>query len=381
MPTPITAAELTRTTLARQGLLARSDGPVPEVVGRVGGLQAQHAEMPYVALWSRRAGQTVDELEAALTGRALVKATVMRSTLHLVPADDWPVLDAVSAEQRLAAWRASARRAGVDLLALNASVRAFSTEPRTLDEIESFAAEQYPGVDAAAAIPGGVSRPWWRLASAGGGLVHVPPSGLWGSHAAPRYVDGQVWLADRLPLPRPAVAPDEARGRVVGRYLAAFGPASPADVARGVGIRGAGALRRALEALDLRTYEAPDGRELVDLAGAEVVPGDAAAPVRFLPRWDQLLVAFAVRDRLLDDAAAQAVYRRNADVLPTVLAGGRVAGTWATERDGDAATLRVTALGDLADEVRAEAEAEADALLAYLEPDAATRAVAWSRHA
>ncbi|MFD6178388.1 MULTISPECIES: winged helix DNA-binding domain-containing protein [unclassified Isoptericola] len=379
MPTtPITAGALSRTTLARQQLLTRSDDDVPAVVGRVGGLQAQHADMPYVALWSRRAGQTVGALEEALTDAAVVKATVMRSTLHLVPAGEWPLLDAVSAEQRLAAWRASARRAGVDLLGLNAAVRAYCAEPRTLDEVEAFAAEQYPGVDAVAAIPGGVSRAWWRLASAGGGLVHVPPSGLWASHVAVRYQDGARWLADRLPHPLPEVAPDEARARVVGRYLAAFGPASARDVARGVGIRGIGALKRALALLELRAYEAPDGRELLDLAGADLAPEDAAAPPRFLARWDQLLVAHDVRDRLVPPAVAPQVYRRNADVLPTLLVDGRVAGTWSTERDGERATLRVVELEQVAPAVREEAEAEAAALLAYLEPDAAERSVAWS---
>jgi hypothetical protein len=347
----------------------------------VGGLQAQHADMPYVALWSRRARQTIADLEAALTDRALVKAPVMRSTLHLVPADDWPLLDAVSAEQRLAAWRASARRAGIDLVALNEAVRVFAATPRSVDEIEAFAAERHPDVDAAAAVPGGVSRPWWRLAGAGGGLVHVPPSGLWGSHAAPRYVDGRAWLADRLLLPLPEVAPDEARARAVAGYLAAFGPASAADVARGLGLRGSGALKQALALLDLRVYEAPDGPELMDLADGEVVPGDVPAPVRFLPRWDQLLVAFDERDRLLDDAHAPAVHKRNADVLPTILVDGRVAGTWATERDDDTATLRITTFDEPTPATRAEAEAEGDRLLGYVEPGASTRAVTWSRHA
>ncbi|MCA5894795.1 winged helix DNA-binding domain-containing protein [Isoptericola sp. NEAU-Y5] len=377
MPVPISDDELTRTTLARQGLLARSDDALEDVVGRVGGLQAQHADMPYVALWSRRAGQTIADLEAALTRRSVVKATLMRSTLHVVPSERWPLLDAVSGEQRAAAWRASARRAGVDLAELNAAVRAFCATPRSVDEIEEHAASLYPGTDVVGAIPGGVSRAWWRLASAAGGLVHVPPSGMWGSHAAPRYQDGTVWLADRLPLPLPQLAPDEARSLAVAGYLTAFGPASLADIARGLGIRGATAMKTALGGLDLRTYEARDGRVLYDLAGGEVVPGDTPTPVRFLPRWDQLLVAFDVRERVLDAEQAAAVYRRNADVLPTVLLDGRVAGTWASERDKDAATLRITTFVEPSAGARQEAEAEGLALLRYLEPDAPQVSVTW----
>ncbi|MCK9796018.1 winged helix DNA-binding domain-containing protein [Isoptericola sp. 4D.3] len=376
---PITAGELNRTTLARQQLLTRSEDDLTAVVGRVGGLQAQHADMPYLALWARRAGQTIAALEDALTDGSVVKATVMRSTLHVVPSDDWPLLDAVSAEQRLAAWRASARRAGVDLVGLNAAVRAFCAEPRTLDEVEAFAAAQYPGVDAVAAIPGGVSRAWWRLASAGGGLVHVPPSGLWGSHVAAQYQDGVRWLADRLPHPVPTLPPDEARARAVERYLGAFGPASVRDVARGLGVRGIGAMKRALALLELRVHEGPDGSELLDLAGADVVPADIPAPVRLLPRWDQLLVALDERSRLLDAEHAGLVYRRNADVLPTLWVDGRVAGTWSLDLDARRATVHLEPFaGDAWARHREELEAEAASLLQLVAGDAPDREVTWA---
>lgn len=358
------AAELNRTTLARQSLLGRADGGIVPVVGRVGGLQAQHADMPYIALWSRRKGQTITALQSALEQRSLVKATVMRSTLHLVPAGDWPALDVVSAEQRLAAWRPSARRAGVDLEDLSRRVREYCTEPRTVDEIEELAGRLYPRVDAAAAIPGGVSRAWWRLASAGGGLVHVPPSGLWGSHMAPRYLAGTVWLGAAAAEPPEA---DAARALAVERYLAAFGPAAADDIARGVGIQRAAALKRALATLETRRLEGPDGRELVDLADGEVTPGDVPAPVRFLPRWDHMLVAYKARERVIDPDHAPAVYRRNGDVLPTFWVDGRVAGTWETESAGSVTTLRLTAIAaGPAASVRSEVEAEGRRLLEYL---------------
>jgi hypothetical protein len=380
MTTRLTEAELNRTTLARQRLLTRSHDDVPGVVRAVGGLQAQHADMPYVGLWSRRAEQTIAGLEAALTDRHLVKATVMRSTLHLVRAQDWPVLDAVSAEQRLAAWRPSAGRAGVDLAELNVAVRRYCAEPRTVDEIEAFAAERHRGVDPTAAVPGGVSRPWWRLASAGGGLVHVPPSGLWRSHAAPRYLDGRVWLADALPGSSRAEEPeaDVARAAAVDHYLRAFGPASRGDVARGLGILRATPLKRARALLDLRVLEGPDGRELLDVADGETVEGDVPAPVRFLPRWDHLLVALEDRSRFLDAATAAGVYRRNGDVLPTFWTGGRVAGTWVVDVEDERATLRLSALGRAPSGSDRDAlEAEGAGLIAYVTPEATERAVTW----
>ncbi|WP_125777477.1 winged helix DNA-binding domain-containing protein [Antribacter gilvus] len=369
--------ELNRTTLGRQLLLARADGPVTDVIGAVGGLQAQHARMPFVALHARRTGDTVADLDAAVLSCRVVKATVMRSTLHLVPAANLPVLDAVAAEQRVATWAPSARRAGLDLVALNAAVREHCRAPRTVDEIEAFAASLHPGVDAAAAIPGGVSRAWWRLASAAGGLVQVPPAGTWDARGTPRYGDATAWASVDA-VGQPEVGLDEARARAVAGYLRAFGPATVADVGRGLGLRRVGQVKRALGELDLATYDGPDGETLVDDARLGTLPGDAAAPVRFLPRWEQLLVALDGRDRIVVPEHVPAVYKRNADVLPTFLVDGFVAGTWAVEGSGDRAELVLAPFGTVAARDRAAAEEEGEALLRLLVPAATARSVRWS---
>jgi len=215
---------LNRATLARQGLLDRQRGPVAEVVGRLAGPQAQHADSPYIALWSRRASHTIADLEAALLDRSVVKAAVMRSTLHLVAATDYPAYDAATAEARVANWRATARRAGVDLEELHASLLEYCDEPRSVAEMEPWIDERAPGL--AEAAPAGVRNTAFRAASAGGGLVHVPPSGYWRSHGKPRYVAARSWLGG---IDRPSA--DEALRIAVERYLLAYGPASIADIA------------------------------------------------------------------------------------------------------------------------------------------------------
>src|SRR5699024_10083315 len=130
---------------------------------------------PYVALWPRRGEHSIAELEEALRSRTAVKATLMRGTLHVVAAEDYAALDVASTVPHLARWLPSARRAGLDLEELNAQVREFCAEPRTVADIEAYFAERYAGVDARGAIPAGVRNPWFQLATAGGGLVHVPP--------------------------------------------------------------------------------------------------------------------------------------------------------------------------------------------------------------
>ncbi|NOV98818.1 DNA glycosylase AlkZ-like family protein [Isoptericola halotolerans] len=373
MTTQVTLEELNRTTLARQHLLERAAGSVAAVVGDVGGLQAQHPEMPFTALWSRRSGPVTD-LSSALTDRSVVRATVMRSTLHLVPATRWADLDVTSAAERLATWRPSARRAGVDLVELNAAVREHCRHvPRTVDEIEAFAATRHPGVDASAAVPAGVRRAWWRLASAGGGLVQVPPTSMHESRGPASYAEGSTWCD----LTDDSADVDRARVHVVVGYLRAFGPAARADIAHGLGIRRATPLKAALAEIGPRVLRGPGGVELLDVPDGEVVGAGTPAPVRFLPRWEHLLVALKDRARLLDDAGRAAVYRRNGDVLPTWWVGGRVAGTWSVERAGDRAELALSTADGVGPVPRDEVEAEGRSLLTSLVDDASELTVRW----
>jgi hypothetical protein len=367
---------LNRTTLHRQGLLERFRGPVPEVVGRLAGLQAQHADQPYIALWSRRADHTVADLEQALGDRTVVKATLLRTTLHLVPAADYRAYDVVSAGPRVATWRPTARRAGVDLGALGREVRAFCSEPRTVAEIEAHLTGLHPDVDLAAAAPGGVRNAWFRPATATGGLVHVPPSGMWRSHGKPRYLDATLWLgdADREP-------PDLATAlvTVLRRYLTAYGPASPDDVVRWAGQRRLPPVRKALESLgdELVRHTGPGGTELFDLAGLEVVD-DVPAPPRFLSRWDSLIIGYAARERILPPEHTPAVAKKNGDFLPTFLLDGFVAGLWSVDRAGDTAVLRLQPFATPSRQQRAALEEEAERLVRFVEPDAARHEVAWA---
>ena len=86
----LTARQLNRATLDRQLLLRREPVEVAEAVRRVVALQAQAAASPYLALWNRLADFDPAALDAAFADRAVVKATLMRITLHVVQAADYP---------------------------------------------------------------------------------------------------------------------------------------------------------------------------------------------------------------------------------------------------------------------------------------------------
>src|SRR3982751_6190566 len=80
--------ELNRATLARQLLLERSNLGVSAALRQVGGLQAQTTQSWYVGLWSRLAGYSPDATAQLLAEGEIVRIALMRSTIHLVTADD-----------------------------------------------------------------------------------------------------------------------------------------------------------------------------------------------------------------------------------------------------------------------------------------------------
>ena len=85
----MSADQLNRATLARQLLLERSSIPPTEAVERIGGVQGQEPASPYIALWSRIEGLEAGAVDRAFIERRLVKATLMRATLHVVSRDDY----------------------------------------------------------------------------------------------------------------------------------------------------------------------------------------------------------------------------------------------------------------------------------------------------
>lgn len=381
MPESLTRRYLNHATVHRQLLTERADGQPAKVIGRLAGLQAQHASWPYIALWTRRHTDSVKELEAAITDKNVVKATVMRTTLHLVDAADVRVYDAMTASSRLANWQASAKRAGLDLLDLNAGVREFCREPRTVADIEAHLTERHPGLDPYDYIPPGPRNAWFRLGTAGGGLVHVPPSGLWAEHSKPSYVDVDVWLGTATTTP----TADQALQTAIERFLSAYGPATLTDLTQWSGQRRRGVMGKAVKALGDRIveHEGEDGETYLDLAdlAADNDPGaDTDIPPRFLARWDSLLIAYAPanRARIIDPEHVPAVYKKNGDVLPTLLVEGMVAGLWSHKITGGRATLTIEPFAAIASKNRAVLSDEAERLVRYLAPDADDHDLVWA---
>ena len=327
----------------------------------VAGLQAQEAASPYVALWTRLASFVAEDLDRAFAERAVVKATLMRVILHAVS-----IVDYAHFLPALRPMHHTLRRRGAGLIDAEAVGRLgraaleFAAEPRTNTALRDWVATEASrlGVD--------LDEAWWwvRLRH---DFVHVPTTRPWSFGRRPTLAAATSWLEDP-----PFAAESVAIGHLVRRYLGAFGPATASDAAAWSGLT-ITRLRPAIAAIeaggDLWHGRDERGRELLDLATAPR-PGSAVeAPPRLLPMWDNLLLAYADRTRVIDDVARAVVISRNGDTLPTFLVDGRVAGLWwAVAEPSGRCRIELEPFGHLAAPSSRELGVEAERLAAFLEP-------------
>ncbi len=349
----ITARGLNRSTLGRQLLLRREPLNVADAIRRVVALQAQQAASPYLALWNRIADFEPSDLDDAFARHEVVKATLMRITLHAVHAEEYrafreamePTLRAARLDQRFSA-------SGLTLADADSLVPAlleFSFQARTTAEMVAWL-EQRLG-----APPD--PRAWQGLRGYAP-LLHAPARIPWSFGLRPSFV---------APRTRPVLADSNVSAAsletLVLRYLEGFGPASVADVSQFALVQRARA-RKALQALSrvVERLEGPNGEELFDIPGAPRPDEDTPAPPRLMAMWDSTLLAYSDRSRNIPPEYRKLVIRTNGDVLPTLLVDGYVAGVWRPVEGG----IEATAFHRLPDEAWEGLAAEAQSLVAFL---------------
>jgi hypothetical protein len=297
----------------------------------------------------------------------VIRARLMRGTLHLVSARDFYAYAVATQDLQRGAWNRLQVGRGVDPKKVAAIAIAYARDPRpkedVLDHIQQRLGKK---------LGGPFNWLVWRFVSAHADLVTAPPGGHWdyGGTDAP-YVAARHWIArGKRPLE------DAALETLVRRSLAAFGPATLVDIAQFAG-QVPPRLRPTLERIapKLRTFRDEDGRLLYDLPRAPRPDGDLAAPVRFLPRYDELLISYQHRDRLIAPAHRRSVYSKNAIVEAVVLVDGFAAGIWSVIRAKNEAVLRIAGFARLPPRDRVAIEAEGEELLRFLAPDATTGGV------
>ncbi|WP_372671959.1 winged helix DNA-binding domain-containing protein [Amycolatopsis kentuckyensis] len=355
MTTTVSRQALNRATLERQLLLRRAKMSAFDAVEHLAGLQAQAPFPPYYALWARLHGFRPADLATLLESRRVVRIALMRGTVHLVTAADalaWrPVVQVLYDRDLKQNTQHAAALAGLDHAEVASAAR------------ELLAASALSGT----ALGAELARRWdvpaaslTHLARGRLPLVQTPPRAIWGKAGQTTYACLDEWVGAQLPPPAPA--------SLIARYLRAFGPATVADVQAWAGITRLGEVAAAM---DLRRYRDPDGRELIDLPELAIPDEDVPAPPRLLGPFDQMILSYADRTRVVSDAYRKRVITQNGLVKGTLLVGGYVRGFW----ERKATVVELSPFEKLPKRDLAALESAAGRLLSWAEPAAESREV------
>lgn len=353
----LTLRQLNRATLARQMLLERESASVVEAVERLAGMQAQEPRPPFVGLWSRLEGFRRDELIEALAGYEVVRGPLMRSTLHLLSAADFAAFRPALAPALNVAVRALGSQAdGLESAeVLPVATELLEQEPRDFNELRALLSERFPDVH---------HRALGYAVRTQLPLVMVPTDDPWAFPRLSKFALADGLIGNRLPA-------DGSPEPMIRSYLAAFGPATAADFVEWSGLK---RIKPAFEELrpTLAVFEDESGRELFDLPDAPRPDAEIPAPIRFLPEFDNLVLAHADRSRILADEHRPGLVTKNLRVKATFLLDGRVAGTWSVERKGKKACLRIVPFEPLSSGAAKQLAEEGERLLRFTEGEDAT---------
>jgi hypothetical protein len=324
-------------------------------------LQAQVPRPPHVGLWSRLTAFEREHLLVPLHSRKLVRATSMRGTIHIMTAKDFLAFRGALQPSLTAGWKTVAGKAPMPPIgALVAAGRKFlGRDGYTFNDIRAHLVTQFPKAH---------DRVMGYAVRTHVPLVQVPTQeDAWGFPADAAFALADEWL-------KQPVGEGAGAAALISRYLAAFGPATAADIQAWTGLRGIAELIAPLRP-KLVTFTDARGRDLVDLPKAPRPDPDTGAPVRFLPEYDSVMIAHADRSRIVDDKFRKVLITKNLIVPATFLIDGRIAGTWKLERKKSAATLTLAPFVPIKKAARAALQDEGEALARFLEPGATSIAV------
>ena len=324
MPSPVQVLDrraLNRALLARQLLLERRRESAAATIEHLVGMQAQAPNLPYVGLWSRLQGFRHEELSRLVERRQAVRISLMRNTIHLVTARDAfgmkPLFMPLGERGYLrgSPWGREMRNADIPAIR-RAGTEIMGGKPRTIAQLAKLMGERFPQHDGPAMAYG------VRYMVP---LVFTPPRGLWGGRGLVTLTTFESWLGRP---PGPAFHVED----VVRRYLAAFGPASVADMRLWSGL----AMREAFEKMRprLKVFRSEQGVELFDLPRAPRPDPSSDAPVRLLPDFDNILLGHADRTRILPPGKHLGMFSSNGAMQGSVLVDGFVRAMWVPAEDG-----------------------------------------------
>ena len=364
------AYDIARFRLRRHHLRDTAAADAVTICRDVCGVQAQVMPAAYLQLWARNHAITRAEIESALwESRTLVKTSLMRQTLHLIPADEFALY--------IAAVRSS-RVAGVLRIMARFGITREEADDVSALIMDALSAGPLGRADITAAVQPRVSRrvrAWmgkvWSIVRipVAEGLVCYGP----GEGNQVRFIRVDQWLPKMKPIPEAA-----AQCAVFRKYLRAYGPATVGDFSHWSGMP----MKEARQVCELVKDEL---REVtVDGETCMVVREDLGAlssgacghgVVNLLPNFDAYLLAHADKDHLIEARHYKQVYRNQWWISPVVLLDGKVAGTWSYKFRGGKMMVEIHAFEKFSRLVRARVEQEAASLGRFFGKEAEIRSV------
>jgi hypothetical protein len=324
------------------------------VVERVCGLNAQTARAPYLSLWNRVDGFKKNRLRGALyVKKALIKAWLMRGTVHIVSTRDFSVYQNAVGRKLAGRWRQQMEKMGFSLSAgrrrelHDRIVRALTEQTLTKIELLPRVEERLGSVDERERKRNlGYAL---RELSYLGLVCHAEPTGPWYYFGENRFSSVEKWSRDD---PFVEIGEAEARTSLLRKYLQGYGPASVRDFAywAGFSLREARDVFEALrDGLQEIVVEGSDDSVWMlkdDLGSLDEADSRGQTPIRLLPEFDSLIMGHRDKARIMDEKDRKKVFLRLADVAPTLLVDGRVAGVWKHKMSDHSFSLDLFREGD-----------------------------------
>ena len=360
-PPVLSTRALNRALLARQMLLTRVNLPVLDAIERLVGIQAQDPNAPYFGLWTRLEEFRPDDLSNLIQNKKVMRLALMRSTIHLVSSKDGMSLRPLiqSVQETVLKNSFGKYLNGLDTQAVAEAGRALvETKPLTFSELGKLLGKQWPNVESAALTA--VVRTLVPL-------VQMPPRGIWGKSGQAIHTSAEAWIG-RLPFSKLTTED------IILRYLSAFGPATIQDIQVWSGLT---RLKEKVEQLlpQLIIFHNDQGNELLDIPSAPRPDPNVPSPPRFLGGFDNILLSYADRKRIIDESYRNIVFTKNGIIRPTILIDGFVSGLWKVQKEKGTVKLIIELFKKLPDEEHNALTEEGTRLLDFLAGQESSREI------
>jgi len=357
---------ISRFRLLRHHLLDDTPTDPVTICGDVCGVQARVMSSAFLQLWTRNHAITRDEIDEALwRSRTLVKTSLMRQTLHFIPAVEFPLY--------IAALKPSLMAGALRIMAKFA-IDSDEAEGLTALIVEALSSGPLGRLAINAAVRPKVSkrvRSWmenvWsivRIPVAEGSICYGR-----GDSKEVSFVRVDRWLPDLKSNP---ISETEAQAALFRKYLRAYGPATLTDFSHWSGIP-MRQVKLVFAMLEPELKEIPgDGKSCFMLRKDVAVLNRSSGKqncIRLLPSFDTYLLAHRLKDHLLSTKHYKRVYRNQWWISPVVLIDGAVAGIWSYKLQNKKLLIEVESFGLLSRTARAATEREAERLAIFFAAD------------